>query len=211
MEIWEPLRADDDGLLLLVAVGGAGDLPPAFDAAQRPVEVLEEVDWLAGVERREPDALPEQPQRGELLDQRWVLRPTRRERAGESKRSDYPHGPGREVVPPVGRGGGVEQFGSTWCNGHLTVEGWEGQPCLGSRLAVLVFERNFMGRTADSGIMHPKSIGHLLHRVIIGLMGLLHFVLQDLLRCLLIKAATLRQSPRRIDEILFQSLPVLPL
>ena len=37
VEIWEPLRADDDSRLVLVGVSGARDLPPAFDAAQRPV------------------------------------------------------------------------------------------------------------------------------------------------------------------------------
>ncbi|RFC37960.1 MAG: hypothetical protein DID89_2727548611 [Candidatus Nitrotoga sp. CP45] len=31
-----------------------------------------------------------------------------------------------------------------------------------------------MGRSADSGIMHPKSIGDLLHRIITGLICLLH-------------------------------------
>ena len=37
-----------------------------------------------------------------------------------------------------------------------------------------------MGCTADSGIMHPKSIGNLLYRITTGLIGRLHVVSQDL-------------------------------
>ena len=133
-----PLHAGHDWGLLFVAVGGARGLPPAFDAAQRPVELLEEADRLAGVQRWEPDALPKQPQCSEFLDQRRVAWPTRRERAGEAECSDRPLDPCAEVMPPTRAGGIREQLGAARCDRHLTVVRGQGQPRLGSWLPVLV-------------------------------------------------------------------------